>query len=467
MTDPDSPNHPKPGRVTLPLWSDSTEGPKEGPRLDPAKLDPARLDPASRVAPRAEDAATMPPPLSDRPSIPLTAVTAEERMAVGSKPAPPGHASQNRPKTGQHLPKPGSITRHGHGPDAAPEAAPKPATQKPTQRPFTPAPAAQAQQAAQGDAPGRPRPGRVALPRWQADAEEEPRKSAAGAASDDAAAIPRSRRGRRFWRALFAFILALLVYDVVDRVTMIWEHSPYFGALFGFLLAMVFVTAIAAVMGEIRQLRKLRLAEVHHARFAELLIGGGQGKALPLTVRILPGLPTSEAAKERFAVTVHDTHSDRDVIELFNRTVMHPLDRQAYSIISRAARDSAIGVAVSPVAALDTVIALWRSLKMVREIAQVYGFRPGLPGTLLIARRILVGAALTATTDIIGNLWAEHLGGRVAGFLSAKLGEGVFTAIRVARLGLTTMEMCRPLPFLKEDEPSLNRLRKEIISGLL
>lgn len=448
--------HPKPGRVALPLWPGANGGPAP---VSPAPRSraPARMGTeqgkTERPAPERPDPATL--RMQAAPAartIPLAPVTASERMAVGSVSAQARPAQPKAAGPEPASPKPEPVTRHGA--PAASRAAPSSGA------------AASPQAHDQTDAANRPRPGRIALPRWQAETEEETAKTVPPPSGGPIPA-PRARRGRRFGRALLLFLMALLVYDVVEFLDTIWQRSPYVAVAFGFLLALVFATALGFVLGELRQLRRLSLAETYHGRIAGLHAAGGHGKALPLTVKLLPNLPAPEAAKERFAVSVHDTHSDRDVIALFNRTVMHPLDRQAYSIITRAARDAAVGVTVSPIAALDAVIALWRSLKMIREIAQVYGFRPGLPGTLAIARRVLLGTALTATTDVIGNLWAEHLGGRVAGLLSAKLGEGVFAAIRVARLGLTTMEICRPLPFLKEDEPSLNRLRKEIVSGLI
>ena len=64
-------------------------------------------------------------------------------------------------------------------------------------------------------------------------------------------------------------------------------------------------------------------------------------------------------------------------------------------------------------------------------------------------------------------VWAQHLGHRVAGLISAKLAEGVYAAVRVARLGLLAMGTCRPVPFSAEDEPSLSRLRTEIAGSLV
>ena len=67
---------------------------------------------------------------------------------------------------------------------------------------------------------------------------------------------------------------------------------------------------------------------------------------------------------------------------------------------------------------------------------------------------------------LAGTVWSEHLGGRVAAMLSHKLAEGVITAIRTARLGLATMEACRPLPFGEAEQPTLAGLRQQVMKGL-
>jgi uncharacterized membrane protein YcjF (UPF0283 family) len=38
--------------------------------------------------------------------------------------------------------------------------------------------------------------------------------------------------------------------------------------------------------------------------------------------------------------------------------------------------------------------------------------------------------------------------------------------VRIARLGLTTMDLCRPVPFSAEDKPNLGKLRDQIFRGL-
>ena len=107
------------------------------------------------------------------------------------------------------------------------------------------------------------------------------------------------------------------------------------------------------------------------------------------------------------------------------------------------------------------------TLRMIRQIAEAYGLRPGPIATLSLARRILTGAAGISVVDVMGDMWAQHLGHRVAGLISAKLAEGVYAAVRVSRLGLLTIETCRPVPFGESDKPGLDQLRQDIFARLL
>jgi putative membrane protein len=309
-----------------------------------------------------------------------------------------------------------------------------------------------------------PKPGVIEGPLWSGSGEIPAVQPIPG--TEILTTQSRAGRGRWLWRTLSLSIVALLLYDTATFLLATWLINPALGIIFATLFAATIGSAVIFARRELREIRKLRVVEANHLIAAALLAGNGYGRALPFIERVLPDLPVVHEMKERLRSTVLDTHSDAEVLHLFGRSVLRPLDQKAYALVSRAARDAAIGVAVSPIAALDAVIALWRSLRMIREVAETYGFRPGVPATLSLMRRLLLGTAVTATTDVVGNLWAEHLGSRLAGVLSAKLAEGVFAAIRVARLGLLAMEMCRPIPFSEDDEPSLNRLRKEIIAAL-
>jgi putative membrane protein len=50
--------------------------------------------------------------------------------------------------------------------------------------------------------------------------------------------------------------------------------------------------------------------------------------------------------------------------------------------------------------------------------------------------------------------------------LSARAGQGAINGLLAARIGLSVMQICRPLPFAEDELPSLKRLRSEIFKEL-
>jgi len=283
-----------------------------------------------------------------------------------------------------------------------------------------------------------------------------------------------ARRRNPAWRWLKASALALflgvVVLDLALFLNGLFERSLALGVVFSFLIGATAAALISWIGFEIRQIHKLANVEAIRVHAAEAMSRDGHGGALSFIAearRMLADRPAVAKRFDRLEDMVLETMSDRDALDLFRREILLPLDAEAYAAVRRAAQWTAIGVSASPIAGLDALIALWRSLRMIRQIAEAYGLRPGPIATLSLARRILTGAAGISVVDVMGDMWAQHLGHRVAGLISAKLAEGVYAAIRVARLGLLAMGACRPVPFAPEDEPSLSRLRSEITGSLV
>ncbi len=275
----------------------------------------------------------------------------------------------------------------------------------------------------------------------------------------------RNRAWRWVLRTAAALILGLIVLDLGLFLEGLFARSLALGAAFSLLIGAAGLAILSWSTMELRQIRKLGAVEAIRIHAAEVMTRDGHGGAMGFIAearRALANRPAVARRFDRLEDMVLETMSDRDALELFRREILLPLDAEAYAAVRRAAQWTAIGVSASPVAGLDALIALWRSLRMIRQIAEAYGLRPGPIATMSLARRVLTGVAGISAVDVMGDMWAQHLGHRVAGLISAKLAEGVYAAVRVARLGLLAMATCRPVPFTAEDEPSLSRLRTEI-----
>lgn len=80
--------------------------------------------------------------------------------------------------------------------------------------------------------------------------------------------------------------------------------------------------------------------------------------------------------------------------------------------------------AAVPSPAFDGLLVAWRGLRLVRQVAELHGMRPGLLGTLALLRRTALSAAGVVATDMAANTLAhavvsnpllQHVAGDVAG----------------------------------------------------
>lgn len=286
------------------------------------------------------------------------------------------------------------------------------------------------------------------------------------------AAPRRKGLGRFFFASLGLFVVAALGLDVWR--TLVAAFTVHAAA--GWALAALAAAAVASGLGLIvreinnfrRELNRLHEVETLSRDAAALITADGHGEGLALAARILEPIERRAGfgpAVEAFRARVGTAHSDRQVLELLTETVVRPLDREAYAIVGRAARDAGMGVALSPFGLLDAGLVIWRGLRMIRDVAAVYGFRPGFLARMRLLRRILGGAALAGGGDFVTDAMLAHAGGRLGGLLSVRAGEGVLTAVRTARLGLVTMEACRPVPFAAADRTTIARLLRELGGG--
>lgn len=287
-----------------------------------------------------------------------------------------------------------------------------------------------------------------------------------------APATPRRSVGRWLFGALAALLLVALGFDTADLLGRAFAASVALGMLVALLAVTAGIAAVAMLVNELLSLRRLRRIEAMRAE-AERLgaehlgIDSRQGAAERFAgslVALYADRPELASALAGVRDHVTDAHDDGEIVRLLDRQVLAPLDRAAYQRVLRASRDTAVATALSPAAVLDLVIVLWRNLKLVREIAALYGARPGYVGSLRLLRRMLANIAVAGVAESAHHVAVEALGGSLAAAISTRMGQGVINGLLTARVGITAMHLCRPIAFGPDNSPSLNRIRKELLS---
>lgn len=151
----------------------------------------------------------------------------------------------------------------------------------------------------------------------------------------------------------------------------------------------------------------------------------------------------------RLAEHERDIHDPGRLLALADRELMAPIDAQARALVLRSAKRVSTVTAMSPLALVAVGYVLVENVSLLRQLAALYGGRPGILGSLRLARLVvshIVGTGGVALTD---DLLGQFFGQDILRRLSRRLGEGAFNGALTVRLGAAALDVIRPLPFIE------------------
>ena len=318
--------------------------------------------------------------------------------------------------------------------------------------------------------PGRPA-GAVPAVRAPADLSGLPDTALPEPSADEAPPVEKpARRGLRLgWAAVLAvgaLALAAVSLNVASLVESAFAYGPTLGWVVAGLVATAAVLLGAIATREARGYMRLgafeRLRESGRRLQAEPRdheAGRNFGEELERFLDYLerqagPAMLTRvESLRERMDLA-------DDPVEWLDdseRVVLSPLDEEAWELIRREAVNVGLATAISPSGFVDAVIALWRNLRLIRRVADVYRVRAGTWGTLMIMRRAL---ASVLVADLAQEATALLLGaGRsFASLVGGPLAQGLANATMTVLVGMKAQEQCRPLDLPAESRRGTARM---------
>jgi putative membrane protein len=169
----------------------------------------------------------------------------------------------------------------------------------------------------------------------------------------------------------------------------------------------------------------------------------------------------------RFREHAHDVHDFGDLLKLAEREIVAPLDQQARAIVTASSKRVATVTALSPVAPISMAYVLVANVRLLRSLAMVYGGYPGTLGALRLARNVLAHVIATGGVAMTDDLLGQFLGQDFLRRLSRRLGEGAINGALTARIGVTAVDVIRPLPFLAARPPRMRDIVAEAMKPLI
>jgi putative membrane protein len=275
------------------------------------------------------------------------------------------------------------------------------------------------------------------------------------------------KTGKKWLPLLFAGILlassAELIFFIIDMIDkMDWLAGVWlaiFAALGMLVLRQVFVEYTG-----LKQLKRQSEIRTQSEQMANTsVIGLAEQHCLKIAKR-LPNDYQKLVANWRESFDPH--HCDSEVLCLFEHLVLAPIDKLAMEQVTKNASAASVMIAVSPFALLDMLIVLWRNIRMMNQVSEIYGLHLGYWGRVKLIRKIFHTMLYAGAAEILSDAGNYALSAGIAGKLSTRVAQGMGAGVLTARIGLKAINESRPLPWISQTKPGLSVISKQLLADL-
>lgn len=279
-----------------------------------------------------------------------------------------------------------------------------------------------------------------------------------------------SRLSRLFWSLLLTLLGVVVSVAAWDFVTSLIGRMPLLGYAVTVLVAVFLLVLLAIALRETAAFSRLRRIDALH-RAADTALAdddlAGARKVVEGLTQLYAAREDTAWGRERLQERQADQFDAATLLGLAEAELLAPLDAAAKKEIEAAARQVATVTAIVPLALADVFVALTSNLRMIRRVAEIYGGRSGTLGSWRLARVVLTHLVATGAIAVGDDLIGSVAGGTLLSKISRRFGEGIVNGALTARVGVSAMEVCRPLPFSPGKRPSVSRLIGRALAGFI
>lgn len=289
--------------------------------------------------------------------------------------------------------------------------------------------------------------------------------------------IEESLKPSRFWVRVLLATLALFGVAVIAQSVQwlidTFQQKEWIYFAFSIVFFIISLTGVGALISEWRKLVYLRNhqknQQVSQQFLLEQLPSNDGEQAVKFCENIatsLNHLPMIAQAEQRWKSQINEAYNAKEVLYLFSENVLKPIDKQVKQMISKNAAENAVIVAVSPLAVVDVLIMAARNIALVNKITKAYGMELGYVSRLKLFKMVLTNMVFAGATEIATDVGMDFFSQNLTAKLSLRAAQGIGVGLLTARLGIKTMEFCRPIAFQANERPKISAIRQELLTSV-
>jgi len=283
----------------------------------------------------------------------------------------------------------------------------------------------------------------------------------------------KTSKPRWLWRIAVTLLLGIIAVETVEFFMTGFLNSPLITSIYAALLCCLLILASSSVFSEWSTLRQFKSRDKLKQQAYELLSSQSSGELNKASLdvesfcqKVSENLPCDLVSEQEQAWqdSLNSQYSDSELLQLYSRLVLTKVDEKAMSEIAKFSTEAVVLVSLSPVAVIDMLIMLWRNLRMINNVALLYGIKLGYWSRIKLIRQVFVNMVYAGASELIADFGSDMIGADLLGKLSGRLAQGLGAGMLTARLGVKTMQLCRPIPF--DSKPKLTHVRKKMLSTI-
>ncbi len=273
------------------------------------------------------------------------------------------------------------------------------------------------------------------------------------------------------WLAILVliYVSGLLLYQMYALADQIWRLHWLLGALFMLFVAALLIAIAVALRAWLIDNDKLSTVHAfqHQARrFRERRTHGQIILYVQQLAEFYRGKPQA-VGYESMQASLPSYADDQETLQHIENHFLSTLDAQALACIKTYSSQTGVAVALSPWASMDMLLTLWRNMVMIEEIAKIYGIRPSYPNRFKILVQVLNNMAFAGSSELALDYLASVSDNTLTFPLAGRVGQGLGSTLISARIGLSAVNLCRPVPFADSQTPKLTALMASIARDVL